>query len=106
MHGTPAACFTLLKISSVFRLLAIVLSVVLIVPAAGAQQVHEPKNRKPAWTKPCQPFRIPGNLYYVGTADLGCSLLVTPAGNVLINTGVRSSGKLIRQNIAKLGFRL
>ena len=41
------------------------------------------------WTRPFPPFRIVGNLYYVGTYDLACYLIVTPAGNILINTGRR-----------------
>ena len=43
------------------------------------------------WTRPFPPLRIAGNLYYVGTYDLACYLIVTPAGNILINTGMASS---------------
>jgi len=57
------------------------------------------------WTRPFPPFRIVGNLYYVGTYDLACYLIVTPAGNILINTGLASSGAQIRSNIETLGFR-
>ena len=32
------------------------------------------------------PFKIIGNLYYVGTAFCGSYLITTPMGNVLINT--------------------
>ena len=32
----------------------------------------------PAWTKPFPPFRIAGNLYYVGSEDLASYLIVTP----------------------------
>jgi metallo-beta-lactamase class B len=57
------------------------------------------------WTRPFPPFRIVGNLYYVGTYDLACYLIVTPAGNILINTGLASSAAQIRSNIETLGFR-
>jgi metallo-beta-lactamase class B len=47
-----------------------------------------------------------GNLYYVGTYDLACYLIVTPQGNILINTGLAASASLINDNIKALGFRL
>ena len=69
-----------------------------------AQKVHEPK-ADAEWVKPYQPFRIAGNLYYVGTYDLACYLITTPQGNILINTGLASSAKQIKNNIEALGFR-
>ncbi|MFZ1530076.1 MAG: subclass B3 metallo-beta-lactamase [Ferruginibacter sp.] len=71
-----------------------------------AQKVKEPKpSWSNEWSKPYQPFRIAGNLYYVGTYDLACYLITTPAGNILVNTGLKASEKMIRQNIKKLGFK-
>jgi metallo-beta-lactamase class B len=90
----------------VHKLFALSLSLMFFTAAASARQVHEPHFRKPEWTRPYEPFRIAGNLYYVGTADLGCYLIVTPAGNILINTGIGSSRKIIQENIEKLGFRV
>ncbi|MEI9971486.1 MAG: subclass B3 metallo-beta-lactamase [Ignavibacteriota bacterium] len=58
------------------------------------------------WTRPFPPLRIAGNLYYVGTYDLACYLIVTPAGNILINTGLASSAGQIRANVETLGYRL
>ena len=57
-----------------------------------------------SWTKPYEPFRVAGNLYYVGTYDLSCYLITTPEGNVLINTGLPKSISLIKKNIETLGF--
>lgn len=71
-----------------------------------AQKVKQPKITDVAWEKPFEPFRIAGNLYYVGTYDLACYLITTTQGNILINTGVASSGKQIENNIKKLGFNL
>lgn len=72
-----------------------------------AQVVHEPSSKNhPEWSTPFPPFQIVGNLYYVGTADLACYLLVTPKGNILINTGLASSERLIGESIKKLGFKL
>lgn len=74
---------------------------------ANAQKVYEPDTHKhPEWSKPFPPFRIAGNLYYVGTTDLACYLIVTPKGNILINTGLASSQPLIKKSIETLGFKL
>jgi metallo-beta-lactamase class B len=56
------------------------------------------------WTTPVSPFRISGNLYYVGTRDLASYLVVTPAGNILINANLEDSPALIRASVEKLGF--
>lgn len=72
-----------------------------------AQKVLEPSAEKhPEWTRPFPPFQIAGNLYYVGTADLACYLIVTSGGNILINTGLASSEPQIIANINTLGFRI
>jgi metallo-beta-lactamase class B len=57
------------------------------------------------YVKPFPPFRIVGNLYYVGTYDLAVYLIVTREGNILINTGVNDSAPAIRSNIEALGFK-
>ncbi len=59
----------------------------------------------PAWTTPQEPFRIADNLFYVGSRDLACFLITTPAGNILINANLESSPPLIRKSIETLGFR-
>lgn len=59
----------------------------------------------PEWTKPYEPFRVAGNVYYVGTHDLACYLITSSDGNMLINTGLDESVPMIRQNIESLGFR-
>ncbi|UOE47269.1 subclass B3 metallo-beta-lactamase [Mucilaginibacter sp. SMC90] len=70
-----------------------------------AQRVVEPSaEKRPEWIQPFPPFQIAGNLYYVGTADLGCYLITTSSGNILINTGLASSESQIIANIKTLGF--
>jgi metallo-beta-lactamase class B len=58
----------------------------------------------PAWTTPITPFRIAGNLYYVGSQDLASYLVVTPDGDVLINSNLETSVPQIRASVEKLGF--
>lgn len=74
------------------------------VSIAIAQQVKEPRTTE-EWTRHYEPFRIAGNLYYVGTYDLACYLITTPEGNILINTGLASSATDIKKNIETLGFK-
>lgn len=71
----------------------------------NSQTVIEPQNfYKEKWSKPYEPFRIVGNLYYVGTYDLASYLIVTNKGYILINTGLADSYPQIKANIEKLGF--
>lgn len=57
------------------------------------------------WTTPIAPFRIAGNLYYVGSRDLASYLIVTPQGDILINSSLESSVPLIRSSVEQLGFK-
>lgn len=66
-------------------------------------QLHAQTNQD--WTTPIDPFRIAGNLYYVGSRDLASYLIVTPKGNILINSSLEASVPLIRTSVEKLGFR-
>src|SRR5580700_1465500 len=59
----------------------------------------------PDWTAPFPPFRIAGNLYYVGSKDLAAYLIVTPQGNILINSTLEANVPMIKNNIEKLGFK-
>jgi metallo-beta-lactamase class B len=72
---------------------------------ANAQTVSVPENTPPEWSTPYPPFRIAGNLYYVGTYDLACYLITTSEGNILINTGLPASADMITKNIETLGFK-
>jgi len=84
-------------------------SIVLLLLIAGnpvsAQRVNEPKNVPADWSEPYPPFRIAGDLYYVGTRELACYLITTDKGNILINTGLAGSLPLIKNSIERLGFR-
>lgn len=59
----------------------------------------------PDWTTPVPPFRIADNLYYVGSRDLAAYLVVSPAGDILINSNLTSSPPQIRHSVEQLGFR-
>ncbi len=58
------------------------------------------------WSRPFEPFRIVGNVYWVGTYDLSSYLISSPQGHIVINTGLADSAAQIAGNIQKLGFKL
>ena len=62
--------------------------------------------QREAWTRPFPAHRVVGNLYAVGTYDLGVFLITSQDGHILINTGLEDSTSLIRGSIDSLGFRL
>lgn len=53
---------------------------------------------------PVEPFRIAGNLYYVGASDATAFLLTGPEGHLLIDGGFPANGPMIMESVAKLGF--
>src|SRR5258708_17185257 len=56
--------------------------------------------------RPADPFRIAGNLYYVGSRDLGSYLITTDAGHILIDAGYDTTVPTIEANVARLGFKI
>ncbi len=63
------------------------------------------RGQEASWTEAATPFRIAGNLYYVGSEELAAYLVATPQGNILINSNLESSPRQIRASAEKLGFR-
>lgn len=60
----------------------------------------------PNWTRPFPPFRMIGNIYWVGSYDLATYLITTPQGNILINTGVGETARQIKTSVEQLGFKI
>ena len=84
--------------SKLFSTLAIV--AIVSVHAVGSAQDN------PEWTRPFPPFRIIGNIYWVGSYDLSTYLITTPQGHILINTGVGDTARQIKASVEQLGFTL
>jgi metallo-beta-lactamase class B len=70
--------------------------------AAGGAQF---KQYEPEWNRPATPHRVIGNVYFVGTNELGTFLITTPQGHILIDPGFDESVPLIRDAMQTLGFR-
>src|ERR1051325_11371726 len=81
------------------------LRVVLIVMAATAAYA-QPDATSRSWNRPVEPFRIAGNLYYVGASDIASYLITTPAGHIVIDGGFVETAPMIVANISRLGFRI
>jgi metallo-beta-lactamase class B len=58
-----------------------------------------------SWNGPFKPFRIIGNIYYVGRSGISSFLITTPEGHILIDTGFESTVPLIRESVTQLGFK-
>ena len=58
------------------------------------------------WTTPVEPFRLIGNIYYVGTEGLAVYVIRTSQGLILIDSAMPQSTGLIKDSIGKLGFKV
>jgi len=57
------------------------------------------------WTVPFPPFRIAGNLYYIGNKGLASYLITSSAGHILINSDLEANVPMLRASVEKLGFK-
>lgn len=73
--------------------------------AACASQRGVPREMR-AWNRPFEPYRVIGNIYYVGTNGIAQFLIATPAGHVLVDSGFEASVPRLADNIRALGFQL
>lgn len=77
-----------------------VLACLIVSSGAQAETLRE------SWNVPTTPFRVIGNIYYVGTSGLSSWLIATPAGHVLLDGALEESAPQIERNIQTLGFRV
>ena len=67
--------------------------------AATALAAHPP-----SWTEPVAPFKVAGNIYYVGTAELASFLITTPSGHILLDAPLEENVPQLLRSIETLGF--
>ncbi|HKY03739.1 MAG TPA: subclass B3 metallo-beta-lactamase, partial [Blastocatellia bacterium] len=58
------------------------------------------------WNQPVNPFRVIGNIYYVGASDVTSFLITTPEGHILLDSGFTETVPIIEENVKRLGFKL
>lgn len=82
----------------------LVASIALLLTPAFAQNGNNPL-RGPG-SQPVEPYRVIGNVYYVGAAGISSHVIETPQGLILLDTGTEQMTPVIRASIEKLGHRL
>src|SRR4026208_2504493 len=89
-------------------MLPIIITIVLCITSQTALRPDPPKECDDCsrWNAPREPFRIFGNTYYVGVADLSSILIAGRDGLILLDGGLPQSAGQIAANVTKLGFRL
>ena len=60
--------------------------------------------RRGQWS--IKPFRLIGNIYYVGLSNNTSFLITTPQGNILLDPTIEAAAQDIRKNIETLGFKM
>ncbi len=81
-----------------------VAGLVLLCAAAASAQKDDATRR--AWNRPVEPFRVAGNIYYVGVAGVASFLITTPDGHILLDGGFEETVPHIQDGVRKLGFKL
>ena len=76
-------------------------ALLLAFPAAGARA----QNDRVQWNQPIEPFRVAGNVYYVGVEGIATYLITTPQGHILVDGGFEETAPIILSNVRRLGFR-
>lgn len=57
-------------------------------------------------SEPVEPFRILGNIYFVGASNIASYLITSPEGHFLLDTGVQGMTTSIKHNVEALGFKM
>jgi metallo-beta-lactamase class B len=77
----------------------------LICAGMDAQSTQPAQTAGSDFLAPFPAHHVIGNIYFVGSKNLGIYLVTTPQGHILINTGLEDSVPMIQQSVEKLGFR-
>ncbi len=85
----------------------LVIPILLLLLGQGTLRPDPPKecDACPGWNAPREPFRIFGQTYFVGVADLSSLLIASDKGLILVDAGLPQSAPLIDANIRTLGFK-
>ena len=79
---------------------------VLVVLSSAIASAQITQQQRDGLSEPVEPFRVIGNIYYVGSKALASYLINTPEGHILLDTGTNEMHDLIRANIETLGFKV
>jgi metallo-beta-lactamase class B len=82
------------------------LPVFLFITLSAGLLAQNTADERAAWNRPVKPFRIIGNIYYVGAANVSSFFIQTPQGAILLDGGLPETAPLIEMSIAELGFSI
>jgi metallo-beta-lactamase class B len=71
-----------------------------LLTAEQRAQFHGP------YSQPEEPFRLIGNIHYVGARNIASYLITTSQGHILVDTGTKEMTPVITASVQKLGFNL
>jgi metallo-beta-lactamase class B len=83
--------------------LILAIAIAIAVPASARAQGSDLSR---SMNQPVSPFHMIGNIYYVGASDITSYLIVTPAGDILLDGGFVETAPQIEANIQTLGFKV
>jgi metallo-beta-lactamase class B len=78
----------------------------LLVLAALNLGAQKGARERKEWDAPVPPFRIVGNVYYVGARGVSSFLIASSGGLIVLDGGFAETAPLIERNIRTLGFRV
>ena len=81
-------------------LFSIIFAVLFCVPSFAQKSDDDRRSNMPV-----EPFRIIGNVYYVGASEVTSFLITTPKGHILVDAGFPDTASQIIKNIRTLGFK-
>ena len=106
---------SILLASAVLSLISIAGSISAQAPPAGSDPLAI-GGKDTAWfmdrvgrpdtdSEPQAPFKVMGNVYYVGANNIASILVATPRGHILLDTGTQKMAAVVFPNMVKLGFK-
>jgi metallo-beta-lactamase class B len=78
----------------------------LITAVAAPSRAQQGPDERAEWNQPVEPFRVIGNIHYVGAAGVSSFLIVTPEGSILLDGALPETVPQITRHIASQGARM
>lgn len=88
-----------------YRSFSLLLITLLLLSACASVAQPDDATRQ-AWNRPFKPFRVIGNIYYVGAEGVASYLITTPQGHILLDSGLVETVPRIQDSVNQLGFKL
>lgn len=83
-------------------LLACLVTQIVLAEPSFAEKNAAIKKEWESWNAPFKPFRLIGNIHYVGASGISSFLITTPEGHILLDTGFETTVPRIRASMTNL----